>query len=57
MNNALRHCLQLGVLCLLMLVSTATFAQCLSTGLNEVTCSGNSNGFTVVGSPPNETFC
>lgn len=56
MNNALRHCLQLGVLCLLMLVSTTTFAQCLSTGLNEFTCSGNSNGYTVIGSALSDTF-
>lgn len=56
MNNALRHCLQLGVMCLLMLVSTTSFAQCLSTGPAEITCSGNSNGYTVIGSALSDTF-
>lgn len=56
MKTTLRHCLQLCVLSLLMLVSTTSFAQCLNSGPNEVTCSGNSNGTTVVGAVADDTF-
>ena len=56
MRNALRHCIQLFVFCLVMQVSTTVSAQCLVSGANEFTCSGNSNLSTVVGSGGNDTF-
>lgn len=34
----------------------SAFAQCIGTGLNEITCFGNSNGTMVIGSTGNDTF-
>lgn len=37
-------------------LSSEAQAQCVSSGVNEVTCSGNANGYTVIGTGGNERF-